>query len=316
MKTSTLPCRKMFVASLFGLTSVLLLLSAAAVGLAQNATGTILGTVRDAGGAVLPGTAIKITNEQTGQASSVTTDELGNYTALLLRPGNYSVAAEVAGFKRYLQNNVVLQVDQTARVDVNMQVGDVSETIEITGETPLLQTENHSIGAVIDNQKIVQLPLNGRNFIDLAVLVPGVGRAGGAQGASSLTVDGGRPQNNNFLLDGTANTDGDFNKAILSPSVDVIQEFKVQTSNYSAEFGRSGAGQINVITKSGTNDFHGSLYEFHRNSAFDARQIQNTLTPTLPKFIRHQFGGRWVARSSRTRPSSSAAMKASVARKG
>lgn len=113
-------------------------------------------------------------------------------------------------------------------------------------------------------------------------------RAGGAQGQWALTVGGGRPQNNNFLLDGTQNTDGDFNKAILNPSVDLIQEFKVQTSNYSAEFGRSGAGQINVVTKSGTNARHGTVYEFHRNSALDARTI--TSPSKLPNFIRHQFG--------------------------
>jgi outer membrane receptor protein involved in Fe transport len=257
---------------------------------AQNATGSILGAVRDSTGAVLPNVRVRVTSEQTGQYVTVTTDELGNYTVPLLKPGSYSVSAEAGGFQRYVNNGIVLQVDQTARLNISMQVGDVTQTVDVTGEAPLLQSENASTGAVIDEKKIVQIPLNGRNFIDLAVLAPGVGRAGGSQGSSSLTIDGGRPQNNNFLLDGTANTDGDFNKAILSPSIDAIQEFKVQTSGYSAEFGRSGAGQINVITKSGGNDFHGVLYEFHRNSALDARPF-NTLGSKLPKFIRHQFGG-------------------------
>ncbi len=256
----------------------------------QNATGTILGTVRDANGAVMPNVAVNLSNEQTGQTFKVTTDGLGNYAAPLLKPGRYAVSAEANGFKRYLQSGIVLQVDQTARVDITLSVGDVTQTVEVAGESPLLQTENASTGTVIDENKIVQLPLNGRNFIELSVLVPGVGRAGGAQGASSLTVDGNRPQNNNFLIDGTANTDGDFNKAIFNPSIDAIQEFKVQTSTYSAEFGRSGGGQINLITKSGGNQFHGSAFEFHRNSALDARTF-NTLGSTLPKFIRHQFGG-------------------------
>ncbi len=257
---------------------------------AQSATGTILGTARDESGAVLQSVKTLITHEQTNQSIMVETDSLGNYTVPLLKPGPYSVTAELPGFRRFVRRDVVLQVDQTARVDIPMKLGEVAQTVEVTGESPLLQSENASIGAVIDEKKIVQLPLNGRNFIELAILVPGVGRAGGAQGASSLTVDGNRPQNNNFLLDGTANTDGDFNKAVFSPSIDAIQEFKVQTSTYSAEFGRSGGGQINVITKSGGNQFHGTAFEFHRNSAFDARRI-NTLGNTLPKFIRHQFGG-------------------------
>jgi hypothetical protein len=256
--------------------------------LSQSATGTMVGTARDASGAVLPNVGIRVTNEQTNQSMSVTTDSLGNYTVPLLKPGVYSVAAELSGFRRFLRSGIVLQVEQTARVDISMELGDLSQAVEVTGLAPLLQTENSTVGSVIDDRKIVELPLNGRSFIELALLVPGVARAGGAQGPWALTVDGGRPQNNNFLLDGTQNTDGDFNKAIVNPSVDVIQEFKVQTSNYSGEFGRAGAGQINVVTKSGTNEFHGTVYEFHRNSAFDARSI--TSPQKLPNFIRHQFG--------------------------
>jgi hypothetical protein len=265
------------------------MLLACSISHAQNATGTIVGTVRDPSGAVVPNVEVRITNEQTNQGTSFKTDSMGNYTAPLLRPGVYSVSAEASGFHRFLASGLVLQVDQTARVDIAMQVGDVSQTVEVTGAAALLQTENATMGAVIDDRKIVELPLNGRSFIDLALLSPGVMRAGGAQGQWALTVDGGRPQNNNFLLDGTQNTDGDFNKAVVNPSVDVIQEFKVQTSNYSAEFGRSGAGQINVVTKSGTNEFHGTVYEFFRNSAMDARSINSP--SKLPNFNRHQFGG-------------------------
>lgn len=263
-------------------------LLACSLSVAQTATGTIVGAARDSSGAVVPNVDVRITNEQTNQSMSVKTDSFGNYTAPLLRPGVYRVAAEASGFRRFVASGLVLQVDQTARLDIAMQVGDVTQTVEVTGAATLVQTENATMGAVIDDKKIVELPLNGRSFIDLALLSPGVMRAGGAQGQWALTVDGGRPQNNNFLLDGTQNTDGDFNKAVVNPSVDVIQEFKVQTSNYSAEFGRSGAGQINVVTKSGTNQLHGTVYEFFRNSAMDARNINSPRK--LPNFNRHQFG--------------------------
>jgi len=259
------------------------------VAFSQSATGTILGTVRDPSGAVMTSVAIRVTNEQTNQAVELRTDTLGNYTAPLLRPGVYAVTAEIAGFRRSVHSGIVLQVDQAARIDIAMQVGEVTQAVEVTGQAALLQTESATVGAVIDDKKIVELPLNGRSFIDLALLAPGVARAGGAQGTWALTVDGGRPQNNNFLLDGTQNTDGDYNKAILNPSVDVIQEFKVQTSTYSAEFGRSGAGQINVVTKAGGNEFHGTAYEFFRNSALDSRTISSPAK--LPNFNRHQFGG-------------------------
>jgi hypothetical protein len=180
------------------------------------------------------------------------------------------------------------------------QLGSVSETVVVTGDAPVLNTESTALGQVIENARVVSLPLNGRQFLELTMQVPGVvsGNGGPQNGTStlfqrpgqnsSISVSGGRSQNNSFLLDGVQNTDPDVNAYIVSPSVDTIQEFKMETKNYSAEFGRSSGGQISVVTKSGTNQLHGTAYEFLRNDAVDARPFNNP--GNLPEFRRNQFG--------------------------
>ncbi len=266
-----------------------------------QAVGTIVGTVRDPTRAVVPGVSIKVTAVETGLRRETTSNETGNYTVPALPPGNYSIEAEMQGFSKQLIKDVGLQVDQTARIDIVLEMGTPTEVVEVRGEAALLNTESPALGQVIDNKRVLELPLNGRQFLELSLQVPGVvtGNGGPQSGDSSLftrpgqnssiSVSGGRSQNNSYLLDGTQNTDPDVNAYVVSPSVDSVQEFKMETRNYSAELGRSSGGQINVVTKSGTNQFHGSVYEFLRNDAFDARPFNNP--GELPEFRRNQFGG-------------------------
>ena len=265
-----------------------------------QAVGTIVGVVKDASGGVVPGALITVTNTQTGFKRETTSNATGNYTVPALPPGRYNVQAEMQGFRKELIKEMDLQVDQTARLDISLTVGSPNETVEVRTEIPMLNTENPALGQVIDNKRLLELPLNGRQFLELALQVPGVvtGNGGPQTGDStmfqrpgmnsSISVSGGRSQNNSYLLDGTQNTDPDVNAFVVSPSVDSVQEFKMETRNYSAEFGRSSGGQINVVTKSGTNQLHGSLYEFLRNDAVDARPFNNP--GKLPKYRRNQFG--------------------------
>ena len=210
-----------------------------------------------------------------------------------LPPGPYIVKAELQGFKT-VQQDVELHVEPTVRVNFTMEIGTLSETAEVTGVAPLITTENATVGTVIENRRIVELPLNGRNFLSLVALSPnvsaefaGAGQAGDRQGGSranqQLSISGQRREFNYYTLDGTDNTDVNFNTYILLPSVDALEEFKVQTGIYSAEFGRA-ASQVNVVTKSGTNQFHGTVFEFHRNDAFDSRPFSfSAAQAALPK---------------------------------
>ena len=212
----------------------------------------------------------------------------------------YTVEAELQGFRKQVIRGVNLQVDQIARIDIALETGNLTQTVEVAGEAPLVNTEAPALGHVIENRRVLTLPLNGRQFLELTLQVPGVttGNGGPQSGDStlfsrpgqnsSISVSGGRSQNNSFLLDGTQNTDPDVNAYVVSPSVDTVQEFKMETHNYSAEFGRSSGGQINVVTKSGRNELHGSAYEFLRNDAVDARPFNNP--GKLPAFRRNQFG--------------------------
>ena len=195
-------------------------------------------------------------------------------------PGVYRIKAELEGFKP-TQNQVELHVEQTLRVSLALEIGNISETAQVTAVTPLLATENATVGTVIENRRIVELPLNGRNYLSLIALSPnvsagfaGAGQAGDRQGGSranqQISISGQRREFNYYTLDGVDNTDVNFNTYIFLPSVDALEEFKVQTGIYSAEFGRA-AGQVNVVTKSGSNAFHGTVFEFHRNDKFDAR---------------------------------------------
>ena len=243
--------------------------------------GEITGEVTDASGGTVVGAVVTVTNPQTNFTRGATTNTVGNYVFPALLPGVYTVRVGAKGFQTEIRSGVELQVQQTARIDFQLRVGAVAETIEVVGGAPLLNTENATVGTVIENKRIVELPLNGRNFLQLVALSPNVnasfasaGQAGSRQGGDrsnqQLSVAGNRREWNYFTLDGVDNTDVNFNTYSFLPSIDALQEFKVQTGIYSAEFGRE-AGQVNVSTKGGTNQYHGAMFEFLRNSYFDGR---------------------------------------------
>ncbi len=258
----------------------------------QGFTATLVGRTLDESGAVLPGVTVTVTLLATGRTRTATSDDAGNYAFLLLPPSEYTVGAEKRGFRKEVRKGIVLQVEQRAGIDLTLQVGEMTETIEIEGRSPLIQSETAAVGAVIDRKKIVELPLNGREFQQLAQLLPGTFPP--AQG-SSLSFRGGfhcagtRETANYFLLDGIDNNNSAANQYTFRPSIDMIEEFKVQLSTYAAEFGRGAGGQINIITKSGTNTLHGNFFEFLRNSALDARNFFS-LPGKQPPLRRNQFG--------------------------
>src|SRR4051794_10911648 len=264
---------------------------------AQN-FGEFTGAVEDASGAVISGATVSASNADTGQTRQVLTNASGTYSLPYLVPGTYDLRVEAPGFKTASRRALTLDVGAVLRVDFGMEVGEASQRIEVSAAAPLLTTENTAMGTVIDNKRIVDLPLNGRDYLQLVTLSPnvttegGAGGSGGLQGGTrsqtSLSVAGQRLEYNRYTLDGVENTDPNFNSYIIHPSVDALQEFKVQTGVYSAEFGR-GASQINVTTKPGTNHYHGTAFEFLRNSALDARewrQSQGTKNP----FRRNDYG--------------------------
>jgi hypothetical protein len=264
---------------------------------AAQTTGTILGTVKDQNGAILPGAAMTATNELTNLTRTVTADAAGNYTLPLLPVGKYTMTAELSGFKRYVRTGIVLEVNQSARVDITLLVGAVTEAITVEAGAQLVDTTTSALGEVIEERKMVQLPLNERNFLQLGLLQAGItpgisvspiaGSPNPGGVASNFQVNGLRLQANNFLLDGADNNDPFHGTAAAVPSPDALQEFKILTNMYSAEFGHAGGAIVNVVTKSGTNEFHGNVYEFLRNDVLDAR---NFFSEKTPKLRRNQFG--------------------------
>src|SRR5713226_5019383 len=252
--------------------------------------GEITGEVKDQSGAVAPNASLTVTNTATNAARNTRTNEAGIYSFPALVPGPYQVKVEAPGFQPMVRSNIELQVQQTARIDFSLTVGQATQTIEVSGSAQLLTTESATVGTVIEQQSIVDLPLNGRNFLQLVALSPNVTfgfaapnnvqrRQGGSRTEQNISIAGMRGVWNNYTLDGVSNTDVNFNLYIQLPSVDALQEFKVQSGIYPAEFGRE-AGQINVSTKSGTNDYHGTVFEFLRNSELDANLFFNDTATT------------------------------------
>ncbi len=277
-------------------------IGAAAIGaVAQVDTATLVGTIKDKSGAVIAGGTATATNAETGKSVSVKSDEQGNFVITPLTIGSYSVTVGASGFRKEVRQNIVLNVQQTARIDFNLQVGPVSEEVMVTGAPPLLETESASLGDVVTGQEVRQLPLNGRRYTDLATLTTGVTKVteGPVNGSNTPTngnaggnfsVNGTRGDQNNFILDGIDNNSNDNGDVAVLSSVDAIAEFKVQTSNYSAEFGRSGGAVINASTRSGANKFHGSAWEFLRNDALDARQYFESSDQPKAPYKQNMFG--------------------------
>ena len=263
---------------------------------AQTATGQITGTVKDASGAVLARAKVTIANQSNGFTREATTNEEGNYSFPLLPVGNYTVTVAQSGFSTSKQSNVQLTVDKIARVDFDLKVGDVSATVDVQAAAVTLDTETASMGQTVTQKQVTQLPLNGRNFLSLLFLNGGTVETSGEQGGmrqgagNAISINGARPTSNNYLIDGTSNTDTALGTPAAILSVDAIQEFKVQTGTYSAEYGFS-ANQVNIVSKTGTNDLHGTAFWFGRNDAFDANTYFNNLAGTKKNKLRqNQYG--------------------------
>ncbi|NOT62942.1 MAG: carboxypeptidase regulatory-like domain-containing protein, partial [Acidobacteria bacterium] len=234
---------------------------------AQAIFGSIQGTVTDAGGAVVPDARITARNVNTGVTNSATSNEAGLYFLGELRPGVYDLEIEAAGFQKSVQRGVTLRVEDRLRADIALKPGQVSETVEISGGAQVLQTENNTLGRVIEENSIKQLPLRGRNAFELVLLTPGAQQRDDDE---QPRLSGGRARTGEFVLDGGSITTPRRGQVFTQPNLDAIQEFKVQSNGLSAEFGRTVGGVVNATLKSGANDIHGNLFEFHRNSALDA----------------------------------------------
>lgn len=270
--------------------------------------GQITGEVKDQSGAMVPDATVTVTNAETNVARNTTTNSAGLYSFPSLTPGKYHVKVVASGFQAAITNDIELQVQQTARIDFSLTVGQATQTLEVAANAALLATENATVGTVIEEKRIMDLPLNGRSFFSLVALSPNVaygfvpaaqagGRLGGSRGNLTIAVSGGRSTWQNYTLDGVTNTDIDFNTYILQPSVDALQEFKVQSGVYPAEFGRA-AGQVNVSTKPGTNEYHGTISEFLRNDKLDARTYDfasasrsaTNPSPSAAPYRQNQYG--------------------------
>src|SRR5262245_5424413 len=263
---------------------------------AQSFTGSIIGTVKNPNGEVVPNAEITITQIQTNKVTTIMTNSEGYYSSPPLPVGDYRVEAKMAGFRRAVRSGLSLQIQQTAVADFLLEIGQVSEQIEVTANAPVLETTTSSLGKIVDNKQILELPLNTRNVYSLIFLTPGVtGSIGNNYNSMSYAVNGARPTMMDTVIDGvTASfpTVNGFTGISVFPSVDAIQEFKVLGANYPAEYGRSLGSVLNVVYKSGTNEFHGSAYEFFRDSALDSNNYfaKKAGTP-LSDYQRSQFGG-------------------------
>ena len=291
---------------MFKIVSVMVLV--AGLGLrcaAQATTAELVGTVQDPSGAIVPGATITANNIATNVAHTTRSEKSGDYILTQLPPGDYTLSVEAPGFSKLVQSGLSLQVNQQSRLDLTLRLGQQSETVQVNTHPPLLEGESSSIGTVVDQQLVNQLPLNGRNFTQLATLSPGV--TGVGQSATGTIQGGGRPDDkrpgseifsngnregdNNFLFDGTDDNERLTLSIVLRPAVESVREFKIQTNLYSADIGRNSGAVIDVISKSGTNQLHGSLFEFLRNSDVDARSYFNKRGTPFPSFRLNQFGG-------------------------
>ncbi len=281
---------------LTALVGAVILLSVPATLSPQSATGQISGTVRDESAAVVPGAAVRVSNDLTGLKRAATTDRDGDYVFALLPPGTYSVQAELQGFRVARETGVRLFVDNSIRVDLALSLGERTETVEVKASTVALQSESANVGQTLTRRQITELPLNGRNFTRLLFLQAGTVETWGEQGSmrqgagDAISLQGARPTSNNFMIDGTANIDTALGTPAVILSVDAMEEFTQQNKTYSAEYGFS-ANQINLISRSGSNEFHGTAFLFGRNEAWDARNFFDDPEAEQPTLDQKQFGG-------------------------
>src|SRR5216683_2268145 len=273
--------------------SVLLFLSTA---VGQSTGGRIIGRVSDSTGAVINGANVSVVNEATGVSGETKTDQSGDYAFVEVAPGNYRLEYVLQGFKKNIRINVTLDVNQVLTLNATMQPGATQETVEVTSEAPLVDTTSTQLGTVVNDRAINQLPLNARDTYQFLQLQPGVTSTVGSGNqivygsdkAGSVSVNGGRGRANNFSVNGGDANDQFVNLPTVQPSPDSIQEFRVLTNTFDAEYGRNSGSVVNVVTKSGTNSIHGNLYEFFRNKVLNAR---NYFEETRPQFQQNQFGG-------------------------
>jgi hypothetical protein len=263
----------------------------------QTVNASLTGKVTDPSGAAIPEAAVTATDVATGQSAKTMTDPTGSYNLPSLSPATYTLTVEKAGFKTSVQTGITLLVDQKATLNAQLEVGNVSTRVEVSGAAPLVETASASVGTVIGERDVVDLPLNVRRFGALATLVPGTttdnggfanNQFGSPFSEASYTANGARSASNNSIIDGVDSRNMTFGGFSVSPPPDAVEEFKVQTNIYDAAFGKTAGSTINLVTKSGTNDFHGVLYEFVRNDIFDSTPVFQT---SLPEYRRNQFGG-------------------------
>ena len=278
----------------------LLLLLSPTVAMAQSQA-TLVGTVTDPTGAAVPGAEVTVSNLDTGSERAVETNEVGNFRVFPLNPGVYTVMASTSGFKTQIRDGVVLQVSEIVEVDFVMELGEVTETIEVTGAAPIMQTQEASVGNVVNTRELERLPVNQRNFTRLILLMPGTSsrrrsqsRGTAESGTQLYSVNGSRPQDNNYVLDNIDSNMQMMNSPGISPPMDAIQEFKIAT-NTSSEFARSAGANVNMVIKSGTRELHGTLYEYFRNDELDANEFffnrtRTANSPTRVPFNLNQYG--------------------------
>jgi Carboxypeptidase regulatory-like domain len=262
---------------------------------AQAASGTIAGRVTDVSGSAVPGAVVTVTRAETESDRKTETGPRGDYTVPLLPAGSYRVSASRPGFRTAIREGIQLEVDEKARIDLVLEIGPIEQIVSVQGDAPIIQGGTSSLGTVIDSNYLRNLPLNGRAFLQLGLLSPGSappapGSELSTQSASGLHFSGARESANSFLLDGGDNNDWFINRIVVSPSLEFIQEFKLQSSNYNAEFGRNGGAQVLIVTRSGGNRFHASAYDFFRNAVLDARNLYDPPDQPIPQFQRNQFG--------------------------
>jgi hypothetical protein len=300
---------------------------------AQSTFGSVLGNVVDPAGGAIAGSEVTLTNLGTSEKRSQTTNNDGLYQFVNVVPGQYSVEVQKPGFKKVLRSPVTVETQTSSKIDIELQVGDVSQTVEVTAQTPLLQPESSSLGQVVDQRKANELPLNGRNPLSLVALVPAVVPQGGSQSNpngqnpfawGNYQIGGGMANQSTVWLNGSPVNGSYINITALIPTQDSLQEFKVATNNLSPEYGRFAGGVVNFTTKSGSNDLHGSAWEFLRNRELNANTFLITKrvsdVPRLPKInLASTSEGRSIfpkSMTAATRPSFSSITKASGCARG